>query len=69
LQSSDFQHLLDALIHRGYQVLGPWYGFSDDHVRQLCHDAMADGWTYFKLKVGGDPKDDIRRARLVRDEI
>ncbi len=30
---------------------------------------LSQGWTQFKLKVGGDPKDDLRRARLVRDEI
>ena len=30
---------------------------------------MAEGWSHFKLKVGGHPQDDIRRGRLVREEI
>lgn len=46
-----------------------WYGYSDEQVRQLCRAALAEGWTHFKLKVGGDAQDDLRRARLIRDEI
>jgi len=46
-----------------------WFGFSDDKIRTLCHEALADGWTHFKLKVGGEPADDLRRGRLVREEI
>jgi L-fuconate dehydratase len=46
-----------------------WIGFSDDKIRRLCREALAQGWTHFKLKVGGDPVDDLRRARLVRTEI
>jgi L-fuconate dehydratase len=46
-----------------------WYGFTDEAVRRLCREALAEGWTRFKLKVGGDAVDDLRRARLVREEI
>ncbi len=46
-----------------------WYGFSDQKIRELCRKALAEGWTHFKLKVGGDPVDDLRRGRLVREEI
>ena len=38
-------------------------------VRQLCREALADGWTHFKVKVGGDPADDERRVRMVRETI
>jgi L-fuconate dehydratase len=70
--ASGKQERLNLLERQGYPAYATsvgWYGFSDDKVRDLCHEAMADGWTHFKLKVGGDPKDDMRRARLVRDEI
>ncbi len=30
---------------------------------------MADGFTHFKLKVGADRADDVRRAAIVREEI
>jgi L-fuconate dehydratase len=46
-----------------------WFGFSDEKIVILCREALAQGWTHFKLKVGGDPKDDLRRGRLVRQEI
>jgi len=46
-----------------------WFGFSDEKIRSLCHEALAQGWRHFKLKVGGEPGDDLRRAALVRSEI
>ena len=52
-----------------YTTSAGWIGFSDDKIRRLCREALAQGWTHFKLKVGGDPADDLRRAHLVRAEI
>jgi len=46
-----------------------WLGYPDDKIRRLCREALADGWTAFKLKVGADVDDDRRRARIVREEI
>lgn len=46
-----------------------WLGYSDDTVRSLCRQALAEGWTHFKMKVGGKLDDDLRRAALVRQEI
>jgi len=46
-----------------------WMGYSDDTIRSLCRTAMADGWTHFKVKVGGQRDDDRRRLTLVRDEV
>lgn len=36
---------------------------------QLCTDALKNGWTKFKVKVGADLQDDIRRCRLIRQMI
>lgn len=36
---------------------------------QLCSDALAQGWTKFKVKVGADIQDDIRRCGLIRKMI
>ena len=52
-----------------YTTSAGWFGFSDDKVRRLCREALAAGWTHFKLKVGGTPEDDLRRGLLVREEI
>jgi L-fuconate dehydratase len=46
-----------------------WLGYSDEKVRGLCREALASGWTNFKMKVGGDLNDDLRRAAIVRGEI
>jgi len=46
-----------------------WLGYDDDKIRRLCREALAEGWTRFKLKVGADLDDDRRRARIVREEV
>ena len=38
-------------------------------LRQLCREALAEGWTHFKIKVGADLDDDIRRCTIIREEI
>jgi L-fuconate dehydratase len=60
---------LQAQGYPAYTTSAGWYGFTDEAVRRLCREALAQGWTRFKLKVGGDAVDDLRRARMVRDEI
>jgi L-fuconate dehydratase len=52
-----------------YTTSAGWFGFSDEKIRGLCREGIADGWTHFKLKVGGVPEDDLRRGRIVREEI
>ncbi len=52
-----------------YTTSAGWFGFSDEKIRRLCREGVADGWTHFKLKVGGEPQDDLRRGRIVREEI
>jgi L-fuconate dehydratase len=52
-----------------YTTSAGWLGYPDDKVRQLCREAVAAGWTYFKMKVGVDAAADERRAALIREEI
>lgn len=70
-QSGQGQRLaeLETVGYPAYTTSVGWYGFSDEKIRRLCKEAIAEGWTHFKLKVGGDAADDLRRGRLVRDEI
>ncbi|MEW2379422.1 enolase C-terminal domain-like protein [Micromonospora sp. NPDC047812] len=46
-----------------------WLGYPDDKVRALTRQAYAEGWRAMKMKVGGPPADDLRRARIIREEI
>lgn len=52
-----------------YTTSAGWLGYPDDKIRALCRAAIADGWNYVKLKVGRDLEDDVRRCRIVREEI
>jgi L-fuconate dehydratase len=60
------------LVRDGYPAYSTsvgWLGYDDDKIRRLCREALAEGWTAFKLKVGADIDDDRRRAAIVREEI
>jgi L-fuconate dehydratase len=52
-----------------YITSAGWMGYPDDLVRKLCREALAAGWTRFKIKVGRDSDENVRRAALVREEI
>ncbi|HLZ63096.1 MAG TPA: L-fuconate dehydratase [Ktedonosporobacter sp.] len=52
-----------------YTTSAGWLGYSDEKIRLLCRQAIAEGWTHFKLKVGVNAQDDLRRAHLMREEI
>ncbi len=57
------------LGYPAYTTSVGWLGYSDEKIHRLCREAMADGWTHFKVKVGGRPEDDLRRLSAVRAAI
>ncbi len=62
----------EAVLRDGYPAYTTsvgWLGYDDAKVRRLCREALADGWTRFKMKVGADLDDDVRRIRIIREEI
>ena len=52
-----------------YTTSAGWLGYSDTKIVTLARAAMDAGFTHLKLKVGGDPKSDLRRARTLREAI
>ncbi len=52
-----------------YTTSAGWLGYSDEKVRRLAREGIAAGWTHFKQKVGGDIEEDIRRARILREDV
>ena len=60
---------LRAEGYPAYTTSAGWFGFSDEKIRRLCEEGLADGWTHFKLKVGGEAADDLRRGRMMRETI
>ncbi len=60
---------MQAQGYPAYTTSAGWIGYSDDKVRQLCHEAIAAGFTHIKMKVGIDIASDVRRAGVIRDVI
>jgi L-fuconate dehydratase len=52
-----------------YTTSAGWLGYSDEKIRRLCREGIAEGWSHFKIKVGADLQDDLRRAGIIREEI
>jgi L-fuconate dehydratase len=52
-----------------YTTSAGWLGYSDEKLRALSREAVAAGWSHVKMKVGQRIEDDVRRARIVREEI
>ena len=46
-----------------------WLGYPDDKIRKLATEAISKGMERFKMKVGSDIEDDIRRAKIFRETI
>ena len=53
----------------GYTTAAGWLGYSEEKMRALARAAVADGWTHLKQKVGADLEQDVRRARILREEL
>jgi len=52
-----------------YTTSAGWLGYSDEKLRSLCREGLEEGWEHFKIKVGADLEDDVRRSRIIREEI
>jgi L-fuconate dehydratase len=53
----------------GYTTSPGWLGYSDEKLTRLAEQAVADGFTQIKLKVGADLADDVRRMRAARAAV
>ncbi|MBS0363547.1 MAG: fuconate dehydratase [Proteobacteria bacterium] len=60
---------LRAEGYPAYTTSVGWLGYDDDKLRRLCREYLAAGWESFKIKVGRDLDEDIRRCAILREEI
>lgn len=60
---------LKAHGYPAYTTTPGWLGYTDDKLVRLAKEAVADGFTQIKLKVGADLGDDVRRMRLAREAV
>ena len=63
------QARLMATGYPAYTTSPGWLGYDDDKVYRLSKQAVADGFTQIKLKVGADIDDDVRRMRVAREAV
>ncbi len=52
-----------------YTTSAGWLGYSDDKMRRLCREAKEQGFKHMKIKVGSDLTEDVRRSKIIREEI
>jgi L-fuconate dehydratase len=52
-----------------YSTTPGWLGYSDDRLAMLCAQAVEDGFTQVKLKVGARLEDDKRRCAIARETV
>lgn len=60
---------LRANGYPAYITSAGWLGYPDDLIRSKTREALADGWNALKMKVGRDIEDDIRRTKVLREEL
>ena len=60
---------LETEGYPAYTTSAGWLGYSDEKIRRLCREAIAEGWNHIKVKVGRDLQDDLRRLAIIREEI
>jgi L-fuconate dehydratase len=52
-----------------YTTTPGWLGYSDEKLAKLSREAVIDGFSMIKLKVGGNLGDDIRRMGIARRAV
>ena len=57
------------LGYPAYVTSAGWLGYSDEKIARLTKEAIAQGFNHFKMKVGADQADDLRRGKLIRSII
>ncbi|MBE4774866.1 enolase C-terminal domain-like protein, partial [Streptomyces caniscabiei] len=61
-------HLLEH-GYPAYTTTPGWLGYTDEKLTRLAREAVADGFTQIKLKVGASLDDDVRRMRTARTAV
>jgi L-fuconate dehydratase len=63
---------LAEIEERGYPAYttsAGWLGYADEKIAALVREAVVEGFTHVKMKVGRDLEADAKRAELIRAEL
>lgn len=71
-ESGKAKRMQEAEINRAvpaYTTSAGWLGYAEDKMKALLHQSLAQGYRYFKLKVGTSLEQDHARLAIARDVI
>ncbi|KAG6876845.1 hypothetical protein C0993_012640 [Termitomyces sp. T159_Od127] len=57
------------LGYPAYVTSAGWLGYTDEKIARLTREAVGQGFNHFKMKVGADQANDMRRAKIIRSII
>ncbi|MBA3529574.1 MAG: fuconate dehydratase [Propionibacteriaceae bacterium] len=60
---------LKANGYAAYTTSAGWLGYPDEKMQRLAREAVDEGFTLIKLKVGASLADDVRRMKLARETV
>jgi L-fuconate dehydratase len=63
---------IDLLLAGGYPAYTTspgWLGYTDEKLARLAREAVTDGFSQIKLKVGASVEDDVRRMTAAREAV
>jgi L-fuconate dehydratase len=60
-------YFIGLLIH--ISLVAQTTAYPDDKISRLTKEALAHGFNHFKIKVGANQADDLRRGKLIRSLI
>lgn len=60
---------LERSGYPAYTTSAGWLGYDDEKLQRLCREAVHEGFSHIKLKVGESIEDDVRRCRIARETI
>jgi L-galactonate dehydratase len=71
-ESGKAKRIEEAEINRAvpaYTTSAGWLGYAEDKMKALLHQSLAQGYRYFKLKVGTSLEQDHARLAIAREVI
>ena len=71
-ESGKAKRIQEAEINRAvpaYTTSAGWLGYAEDKMKALLHQSLAQGYRYFKLKVGTSLEQDHARLAIAREVI
>ncbi|KAK7466101.1 hypothetical protein VKT23_004826 [Stygiomarasmius scandens] len=63
------EELVREIGYPAYVTSAGWLGYSDEKVARLTKEAVAAGFNHFKMKVGANQANDLRRGKIIRSII